>query len=800
MLQLKYNGGFLDLGADQKLEFERENPMFILEDFYKEYSTPIVIKYSENNVALLGGLFFDDFKHQRLKVDVELWDKGTFDSNVTLVVDKTNVNRRNAGKGDVNGYLYAGLSRFFYKIKYRFLNTLEFGGPRVFNLTTFNFDDGSNGYYQHFKQTWDNTYDYIVAPIRNDIWNGDVNVSSGWMNDLFWKDISDPGTAPAEGSPEAYIYYNLLYQRIVFLFPRLKYVLTCIFKENGYAIDTSELDGTGWENIFLLSLFGNILTAHPDPLSLYISDCISPEITCSYFILQILKKYGWTLISNGVDSYKIIALKDVKSFVVKDITPFVSDAALGDYSYPQRIEAFKNTFPESEQLATGATPTLADGIYLLQPVVDKSQLPDLSVVGGGGSTIYDQSRVYVYNDNKFYKVGLSVSPVPALNNLRQWQPDVDNIYNIEPPNNNYSIESDVTTLPVYWTQYRRSSGSNILYYGYFPVCKQKKTDTWGIRTLLFVGLVTETYMQTPSGPLTLAMSESTTAYTETPTLGTFQYPLLSSIRNNGNTDILPWSNVYTHPKNGVDYGIISYWFKVWLDTTALMNVYERNIYFTKNDLKSLAWNTILTICNVPYLIQSYTEPIPYKGFVLAKLIRLIFDKKDATITISNSIYIKFDWEDEVSVADYTVDDGQGTGTFDVYTNQIKAKPIIRAYSDPNCVNPITNIYLKLLFVMTTTDAEGNIYPALPPYGNIGMYWVKGYFEAGSFNMASSLIKLDLNFIAWGDYTSVNMHDIPASSDLMYFKSWTFHNTGTSDTKNVVAKYNLGYSPNYIIIP
>ena len=58
MLQLKYNGGFLDLGGNQKLEFERENPMFILDDFYKEYSTPITIKYSENNVALLGGLFF----------------------------------------------------------------------------------------------------------------------------------------------------------------------------------------------------------------------------------------------------------------------------------------------------------------------------------------------------------------------------------------------------------------------------------------------------------------------------------------------------------------------------------------------------------------------------------------------------------------------------------------------------------------------------------------------------------------------------------------------------------------------
>ena len=56
MFQLKYNGGFLDLAKDQSLEFERENPLFILDDFYKEYSSPITIKYTENNVALLGAM------------------------------------------------------------------------------------------------------------------------------------------------------------------------------------------------------------------------------------------------------------------------------------------------------------------------------------------------------------------------------------------------------------------------------------------------------------------------------------------------------------------------------------------------------------------------------------------------------------------------------------------------------------------------------------------------------------------------------------------------------------------------
>ena len=705
MLQIKFNSGFLDLGADQKLEFERENPMFILEDFYKEYSTPIVIKYSENNVALLGGIFFDVFTHHRLKVDVELWDKGTFDSNVTMVIDKSNPNRRNAGKGDVNGYLYAGLSRFFYNIKYRYVNTLSFGGQRVFNYTSADKYDMSNGYVQHFFNTQYLELDYIIAPIRNEIFNGTTTNSSGWMNDWIWQNLSATPTIPTtdKTNPD---YYSQNETKYAVVFPRLKYILTQIFIEHGYTLDTSDLDGTDWEKIFLLSLHpvyfyyaqyrGAIQVSLTNPfvnsITIDLSDCISPELTCGTFILSILKKYGWTLIGKD-DDFKIIALKNVKSLPKLDITQFVTDTAMIDFSQVARVQSFKNTFPSSEKFASGKTPTLADGLYILNPVVSNKDLPILL----NFSSIYDNCLVYVYDENKYFKVGLRTIVGMTGPGIREWQPYTDNIYNYEPNGTTETIESNITTLPVYWTQ-NRIAPDGTLCYGYFPLCKQSKDENWGIRTLLFVGFVNESFMQTASGPYTLSMSKDGIEYGLTPTVGSATYPLLSSCRNNSIADILKWSNVYNHPKNGKDYGIISFWFNTWLETIGLTNLYEENIYFDKNTLRTLSFDTILTIQNIPYLLKSYTEPYPYKGFILAKMVRLIMDKSDMTSFLSTNIYLKFYWENEITTPYH--------GSYDS-GSIITAKPIIKAYNDPYEKNLLPNVFLSVKIRIYTTDENGN---------------------------------------------------------------------------------------------
>ena len=802
MFQLKYNGGFLDLGVDQKLEFQRENPMFILNDFYKEYSTPIVIKYSEKNVALLGGLFFDSFNHQPIKVDCELWQYGSVYSIVTLVVDKADPNRRNAGKGDVNGYLLAGLSRLFYKIKFRFLNTLQFGGPRVFNFTTDNPHDGSNGYFQHFFATANNTFDYIIAPVRNDVFNGSVENSSGWMNDWMWQRLSNSITVPIYGTtawttlndetnPQ---YFSWHENKSAVVFPRFKYIFTQIFIENGYTLDTSELNGTNWEEIFLLSLYpiyfynsifwqiydslsstGSLTQPFANSITIDLANCISPEITCASFLLAICKKYGWTILPIGGDSYKIVVLKNVKSLPKMDITKFVSDSVQADFSIGGRIQAFTNTFPNSEEFSTGKTPAPDDGKYIETPVYNSDSLPDLTKINAFNLSTYDNSRIFVYDENKYYKIGLLTSTVTVWNNTRVWIPDVDNVYNYQPPNNTESIDSEVTTLPVYWTQYRTDYTTNVLYYGFFPICKQSRLQNWGIRTMQFVGNVTESYIEAVrltggsyTGPLTTILAEGTDAYTSVKTPGTFQYPLLSCCRSNGVTDILPWSNTYTHPNpaDGKDYGLISYWFQNWLDTIGLTNVYEQNIYLPIDILKRITFNTIFTIDNIPYLIQSYTEPIPYKGFILAKMVRLIMDKTEASVTLSSNVYLKIYWENLETASDFIQSFPYRQPSSTVWGTHIpipipylykitgsqQGDLIVKAYSDPFERNLIPELNLTILLRIDTTDPSGNIidisqFSDFAPTQDIllktGNFHARIYLKDGTANIRTATLFNDL---------------------------------------------------------
>ena len=802
MLQLKYNGSFLDLGANQKLEFERENPMFMLEDFYKEYSTPIVIKYSENNVSLLGAVFFDSYAHQQLRLDVELWDDGTFDNNVLLVIDKANPDRKNSGKGDVNGYLLAGISRFFYKIKFRYLNTLRLGGERVFNFTTADPTDGSDGYFQHFFATANNTFDYMIAPVRNDIFNGTTETSSGWMNDWYWQNLSNTPAVPTTDKDNR-DYFSQHEHKCAVLFPRLKYVLTQIFEENGYSLDTTALDGTSWEDIFLESLFpvyfynsiyrqiydgaGEGALTHPfaPEIKIDLSDSISPEVTCANFVIQICKKYGWAIIEGDSNSFRLIALKKVKSFKSLDITKKVSNSVQTDFSAGERIQGFSNTFPDGEQFAVGKTPQLSDEKYFENPVETVDQLPDLTDINTYNLSTYDNSLVYVYGENKYYNIQLVTSTVTVWNNTRGWTPFVDNIYNLEIPNKTENIESSVTTLPVYWTQFSISGSTmpliidsvevdNVLLYGYFPVCKQSRFGNWGIRTVLFVGIVNAYYMQTATGPLTLAMSIGSSPYSSTKTIiSSLTYPLLSNCRNNGVTDILPWSNCYTHvnPTDGKDYGIVEYWFKDWLDTIGLTNVYEQNIYLPKDVLKKLTYDTILTIYNVPYLIRSYTEPRPYKDFILAKLVRLSMDKNDGSVSISSNIYLKLYWEDVEAAADFeqAFPYRQPTDHDLIYpvelpipylykiTDGIKGNLVVKAYSDPLCRNLISGLYLKLSLRIYITDTSGNIlditqFSDFGPIENIplkpGNYHTTIFLKDGTGVIGLSTLINDLGLIPW----------------------------------------------------
>src|SRR5437764_32194 len=81
------------------------------------------------------------------------------------------MNYNNIERTTLNGYVLFGISHFFQVIKDKKLRELSLGGIRRFNYTSSNPGDGTNGYWQHFHQTWsDATIPYVFQPVRNDIY------------------------------------------------------------------------------------------------------------------------------------------------------------------------------------------------------------------------------------------------------------------------------------------------------------------------------------------------------------------------------------------------------------------------------------------------------------------------------------------------------------------------------------------------------------------------------------------------------------------------------------------------------
>src|SRR4051794_20190668 len=160
MWQIKYQNEFLDIAPDQTPEISRNSPLFIMDDLAKEVSTPITFAYSDKNSRLLGHYFFDLTVKTRKRIDVELYDGGSFKTNCTLVLESAGMNRAHESKSSASGYLLINISDFFARIKDKKLSQLFLGGQRTFYFTSFHPADGSDGYWQHLQGTWAFNDDY----------------------------------------------------------------------------------------------------------------------------------------------------------------------------------------------------------------------------------------------------------------------------------------------------------------------------------------------------------------------------------------------------------------------------------------------------------------------------------------------------------------------------------------------------------------------------------------------------------------------------------------------------------------
>jgi hypothetical protein len=674
-LVIKYRGSAFVLVPGQTIEIERNNPMFMFDSNTGEYSSQIAMMAIEENRAIIGNdLFLELSAKKKIKLEVEVFDGDTFSYYATLVLQSNFVDRIFENRGKLNGVLLFAFSKFFNKIKNKKATELYLGGEVTKNYTTSDVTDSTNGYWQHFHQTRNNTENYLVAPIINDV-PSDVNLAIN----AFLNPLDDNN--------------NLAAYFAVNIFPRVKFVLEQILLENGWGVDTSLLTGTGWENLFYISFksftfldvswtetwlgssYDNVPSFTPkSSITFRIADTFSKEITVQDLFFETCKHYGWIpLFDSNKNVCKFFPLRNCKLIDRTDFTNYAAKEFTTDFSADTKKVSFKNTFGGNDTLPSAPS---FENLKKEAAVLNVSDLP--SPLGN-----YDSSIIYVSNENKWYKVDLD-----ATTNQRIWVVFADNIYDEIATNETESIDTKITTLPVYKTKLRTSSGTD--YYGYVAWAKQDVDKAWGLRILYYHGLVKEILNDGSDGLL--------------------EYPYLSSICVIPNKTIAAdWSNVFTHNIGGVDYGIIKYWFKDWIDLTNSIEQTEQQIWLPYYEMRKLKFDCQILLFNKIHLMKSYIEPLPYKGFIVAKLLSLL--KVTSEIAVANGVFAKLVWEDEQDGADIYI---YGVLLSD---HVRKSKPVVYIYADAGGSIPLSVVNLNIKLKARAAAESSGVATAFSAYAD-----------------------------------------------------------------------------------
>lgn len=729
MFSIKINGQTVDLPKGISVEFERNNPMFLLENLLGEYSNPLTINYSENNVAIFGALFFELVLKSKQKITCQLYDGNHFFGMATLVIEKATINRLVIGKSKLNGYLIAGISNLLTKLKDKKATTLQLGGMRSYAFTTTTGTDETDGYLQRFQRSRSGNDDFIVAPVRNENWDGKGDESTiEWMNP-----VDDYGNLITYYVPGEYA-----------LFPSVKYVITQIFNEFGFTVDTSLLNATGWQKLFFFSAkafkvmeinyAGESETrTYFNPFVFYLADTFSPEVTIKDVLLGICKKYGLVPLLLNDTTFQLTTLNSVGSFEKIDWTPYMDSAVLTDFSAGNKVFQFKNTFTGNDSAISEKN---TKGWIIIPPVSTKADLP--TPLGD-----YDNSLVFVEKENRYYKIDLNEA------NERVWVEHFYNMFSDDIDNATDTFETDVATLPVYYTHPIWSADRG----GYFPYCKQSRFENWGLKTLVFLGNVNQ-----------LNADGSESIYT---------YPYLSSNSfSPGGDSLINWSNVPHHKVNGADKGIAGYFFNQWTTAISANNATEENIYLPFHEVERIAYNRIYNIRNIPFLLKSYIETRPYKGYIAAKLQML--NLLPIATNVEGGVFVHFVWED---IAD--ADDRYIFGDL-IWTNVQKAKPMVKVFADAAATTPLAVANLRIKLSVNIVDGSG-----APVYGSATNYFI----EVNSSNT---------NIAQYTVYKEDGSGNQPPTSDQLYDYRW--HPVLLPEGAYYYNQHTLRTSDDYVIIP
>jgi hypothetical protein len=727
MLRLVKNDRSLDLMPGASIEMLLNNPMFLSDNVFSDYSFGIQIPRTDNNMRELGDVFSEDIKLATY-FDYDVYDDNNFFFSCKLVIDKPTAAIRNNGKSYAEGYLLGGIGNFFYDIKYQRLGQLKLGGPRTFNFTTWDPYDGSNGFWQHLHATWNGAFDYVCLPYINEALTINdtaeaTRLLEGWINRLDFGTlyngwVGSDGSSIVPGGDDIRMARN--YQPVLSI--KVKYLMQQICEENGWTLDSSLIDAENFDKILQI---GSIpIRIHSDlpgntPISTTFSlgNLISPEITCTDFIMQRCKRYGWWP-SIDVDQrvIKIVPLKNAGNGAVKDYTSYAEPLQVINASTGIREFSFKNSFPTTDSFPT--EPDFSE--YTIgSPVRDAEHLPP-------ANGAYDKFVILCIKENAFYHIVYSedLPLTDPVTKSRKWEWFADNIYNFVPKEATDSFESKVTPMPIHWSVFR-SNSANEIFYCSFLRCSMTLLSEWGMRDVFYLGKVSEYKIGLPlpdgftyNGQMSdyLALNGSIDKML---TAGPYQFPFASPI------PVLPdgtvvgnWANVFKVPlkytdADGTDHavaymGIINFWFQKWLRMNSNSITNQVLLNLPLHELLSFVWDSIINILNVPYLLVQMIVPIPYTGSAQATLQPVILDPNvlnDTRYPYKGPIYLKLAWEDIVDAPDETFDqvDDRWTYTLDMVK---KAVAKIYVFADEEGTVPISPNNLAVVVYRNLTYPDG----------------------------------------------------------------------------------------------
>lgn len=601
MINIKLEGGFLDISPNATIQRERNSPFFLSTKSGKdaipaEVSYPFNLPLTDNNMKKLG--FTNVLPSLRQKeFNLTLYDEVNQITNGKLIMRSTdfNLNGTNIGRQEAN--LLCNASAFFKLIEGKKLKDLTLGGPRVFSWDGFNDNTGS-GFWRHCHNTWNYTNcddgDYVFYPIwclgYGGFSNGPntVEIRSGRIQLAQKENVTSI-------CPHTYV----------------SYILRCIFEEHGYQLSGDILDDAMFKKVTLASFRGvywselnryktitEIDFFQPSPfnsITIKLNEHMPQETGIGEFLVELMKflPLGYEIDDNSRTCRILTLGKQSTSDRLKDMTRKVSPSvqtSMAETDKKKKVIGMRYNF-NSDGLRGG----VADLTNLNYPPNREQNwlpLPAPVLSGEAFRLIFDAGY---WAKEKIDDVYTEVRLGDATS---EYAPEGVTDY----------IECSMAPIAT-----RNTPGSilNTNHAYRLPVCEiegnwvGKSTQvTFGMHIAFYHG---KNYPVNNNGSLLAPYASNTNNKWQTATGG--ETPVINGT----------WS--MAHKLGG--YGLVEVWWSEWLKVLAENETLKTSLNINLIEYLKLKWGDEILIENTSYFIKKITDVLPFPDTVEIEAVRWI---------------------------------------------------------------------------------------------------------------------------------------------------------------------------------